>query len=358
MGMIYKRGKVYWIKYYRDGKPYYESTGTGNHADAKLQLKRREGEIAEGKRPSHYRRTRFDDLAADFLRDYKIAGKRVDRAELSVSHLRERFDGMRANKIDTPQVRKYIEMRQGQGAANASINRELAALKAMFNLAAKQTPPRVAQVPYIPMLEENNVRTGFFEKGDYLALRDALPDYLKGFVTFGYKTGWRVSEIRKLTWSQVDRDQWAVRIERGTTKNKRETRTIYLDEELKEIFQRQWKARKQTGKLIEYVFPNWSGTGKIGDFRGAWNTACLRAKIGKRIFHDFRRTAVRDMVRARIPERVAMMISGHSTRDVFERYNIVSDADLKEAAIKREAHYESQPVTKTVTILPIDHASH
>ncbi|NIT04102.1 site-specific integrase, partial [Candidatus Saccharibacteria bacterium] len=178
--MIYKRGKIYWIKYYRDGKPYYESTGTGNHADAKMELKRREGEIAEGKRPANYRRTRFDDLAEDFLRNYRIDGKRLDRAELSVSHLCEKFDGMRAAKIDTPKVRKYIEMRLEQGAANASINRELAALKAMFNLAAKQTPPKVGQVPYIPMLEENNVRRGFFEHGDYLALRDALPEYLRG----------------------------------------------------------------------------------------------------------------------------------------------------------------------------------
>ena len=75
---------------------------------------------------------------------------------------------------------------------NATINRELAALKRMLNLGAVQTPPRVDRLPFIPMLKENNTRKGFFEHGDYLALRDTLPEHLKGFVTFAYKTGWRV----------------------------------------------------------------------------------------------------------------------------------------------------------------------
>ena len=72
-----------------------------------------------------------------------------------------------------------------------------------INLAARQTPPNsIDRVPYIPMLRENNVRKGFFEHGDFLSLHEALPDYMKGFVTFAYKTGWRVSEIEGLTWAQ------------------------------------------------------------------------------------------------------------------------------------------------------------
>ena len=109
--------------------------------------------------------------------------------------------------------------------------------------------------------------------GDFLNLRAALPYHLKAFVTFAYKVGWRDTEIAGLTWSQVDRVQGIVRLEVGETKND-DGRTVYLDEELMELFSDLWEARKQNGKLIPYVFPNHEGDGPIRDFRGAWNTAC------------------------------------------------------------------------------------
>ena len=77
MGMIYKRGKVYWIKYYRNGKPYRETTRSNKEADAKRLLKKREGEIALGKLPGiYFERVRFDELAEDFLMDYRVNGKK------------------------------------------------------------------------------------------------------------------------------------------------------------------------------------------------------------------------------------------------------------------------------------------
>jgi len=223
----------------------------------------------------------------------------------------------------------------------------------MLNIGAKQTPPKVDKVPYIPMLKENNVRKGFFEHDDFLALRDALPYHLKGFATFGYKVGWRISEISTLTWSQIDLGEGIVRLEVGETKND-EARTVYLDDELKEIFRQQWELRKELGTVFPYVFLNQDGTDRIKRFDKAWRTACKKAGIGVRRFHDFRRTAVRNMVRAGVPERVAMMISGHKTRSVFDRYNIVSDADLRLAARKQAAYLETQTGTKLGTIHQLD----
>jgi len=343
MGTIYKRGNIYWIQYYRNGKPYRESTKSTKESDAKRKLKKREGEEIPG---IHFEKVWFDELAEDALRDYRInQRKSLDRLELSIDHLKGVFEGIKVINIDTPRIREYIEHRKEEGAANGTINRELAALKRMLKLGEGQTPPKVNRVPFIPMLRENNVRKGFFEHGDFVALRDALPEYLKGFVTFAYKTGWRVSEIKNLTWNQVDLEQKIVRIEGDQTKNA-EARTVYLDEELEAIFTGQRAGRKKNEKLLPYVFPNWDGKGRIQNFAKAWKKACKDANTGKRLFHDFRRTAVRNMVRAGIPERVAMMVSGHKTRSVFERYNIVSDADLKLAAQKQAEYLNAQTVTK------------
>jgi integrase len=356
MGTIYLRGKTWWIQYYKDGRPYRESSRSQKKTVAKRLLDKREGAIAEGKEPGvKFDRVKFDELKDDLLRDYRVNKKKsLDRAERSVEHLKEYFEGVRAPHINTAKVQEYIEKRINEGATSATINRELAALKRMFNLGAQCTPPKVDKVPYIPMLKENNVRKGFFEHGEFVALRDALPDYLKGFITFAYKTGWRVSEIRNLTWEQVNFKQGTVSLDAGTTKND-EARTVYLDNELLEVFREQWQRRKKAKTIQPYVFLNKSGTNKIRDFRGAWKQACKDAGIGPRLFHDFRRTAVRNMVRAGVPERVAMMISGHKTRSVFERYNIVDEADLKNAAQRQQEYLSSQTTTKTVTVADFGH---
>jgi len=355
MGMIYKRGNTWWIKYYRNGKCFRESSGTTKKMVAKKFLDRREGEIAQGKIPGiQFEKVIFNQLAENFLRDYRINKKKsLARAEKSVNRLKEVFEGIKVPEITTPRINAYIEDRINEGAANGTINRELSALKRMLNLGAKQTPPIVDRVPHIPMLKENNARKGFFEHDEFLAVREALPEYMKGFFTFAYKSGWRLSEIAGISWRQVDRNQGIVRLEVGEIKND-EGRTVYLDDELKDVFNCQWEARKHGHMMLPYVFPNRKGDDQIKRFDKAWKKACDVAEIGNRLFHDLRRTAVRNMVRSGIPERVAMMISGHKTRSVFERYNIVNDADLIDAAHKQETYLNSRTGTVLGTIHQID----
>jgi integrase len=343
MGTLYRRNKVYWIKYFRNGKPYYESSHSKKKAVAKKRLKEREGEIAKGQLPGIcFEKIRFDELAEDFLTDYRInTRKSLDKAKRSVKCLKRIFQGMRATEITTANVKSYIEKRMEQGFSNASINRELSALKRMFHLGARCTPPKVRQIPFIPMMNESNVRKGFFEHDQFQAIKNALPEELKPLATFAYHTGWRKGEILKLTWDKVDMKQGIVRLDPGETKND-EARTLYMDEELwKEM--RMLHSKRRIG--CPYVFHR-NGM-PVRDFRDSWDSACAQAKVEGKFFHDFRRTAIRNMVRAAVPERVAMKISGHKTRSVFDRYNIVSDEDLREAARRHQAYLNRQDALLT-----------
>ena len=218
-------------------------------------------------------------------------------------------------------------------------------LRRMFSLAVKAR--KLPEAPYIEMPKVNNARAGFLEHGQFSCLYDQLPAHVKLVAAMGYYGGMRLGEIRWLRWEQVDLLNREVRLNQGETKNG-EGRTIPLVNELVELLS-EHKARCPNSL---FMFPSPRRPDRpIGDFRKAWRRACIQVGLGNMerqedgrvkyrglIFHDLRRSAVRNLVRAGVPERVAMKISGHKTRSVFERYNIVSQRDLQEAAQKLD-HY-------------------
>jgi len=322
----------------RRGQVYQESSKSKKKTVANKLLQQRLGDISQGKMPGiYFDRTTFDELAKSFLLDYELnKRKSLERAQISVKHLEKSFKNMLAIEITTAKIKEYITDRLNSGMANGTINRELAALKRMLKLGAEETPPKVDRVPHIPMLKEAPPRKGFFEREDYLEILKKLPSEIRGIVTFGYCTGCRKSEILGLTWERVDLKERTVRFEAGDTKNS-EARTIYLDDELLKLLRLQNLRRK---KGCKYVFHR-EGK-KIRDFRGAWKKACKDGRVEGKLFHDLRRTGVRDMIRAGIPQVVAMKISGHLTPSVFDRYNVVNTDDLKDAATKLGAYRQEQ----------------
>ena len=345
MGGIYQRGNVWWIYFSEHGRQRHESSRSKVKRVAELLLKRREGKIATGGASGiMIDKVRWDDLYKDFL-DEQSRNKRKSewRAKISADHLKDFFEGYKVMDITTSKINDYIKRRFDEDKASpATINRELSALRKMFTLGKNHTPPKVGDVPKITMLEEHNIRKGFFEHQEFLNLRAKLPKHLYGPVTIGYYYGLRRAEICGLTWDNIDRKAGIIRLEAEDTKTD-EPRTIYLNNECRTIIQAQWEARKSLKKILPYVFPNESGKGSIVDFRKSWATACEAIGLKGKLFHDLRRTAVRNMIRAGVPQVVAMAISGHRTTSVFNRYNIVNDDDLKKASMAITAHLDAQP---------------
>jgi integrase len=105
-----------------------------------------------------------------------------------------------------------------------------------------------------------------------------------------------------------------------------------MDDDLREALHQAQARRKALGTAMPWVFLNHRGDGPVKQFRKVWSKACENAGIGNRLFHDFRRTAVRNMVRGGVPENIAMKISGHRTRSIFDRYDVTSEDDIREAA--------------------------
>jgi len=334
-GSVYKRGKTWWLKYYVDGKAIYESSGVTDRAEAGRILREKMGEVATGRHagPAAERVT-FDDLAEMVLNDYSVNGKKsLPDTEARIRlHLRPFFGGKKkAQKITSANVQAFVAHRKEQGASNAEVNRELAALKRMFNLAMQVES--LTRKPHFPRLEEDNARQGFFEPWQFEAILVRLPEHLRPPITWAYYTGWRMyGEILPLVWDRVDIEAGSVRLYRGTTKNK-DGRVIVLPQVLKNILEQQWQ--QHIGSYPECPFVFHDKGREMKSFYKAWRAACQAAGLSGKLGHDFRRTAVRNLVRAGVPERVAMMITGHRTRDVFDRYNIVSVGDLEEAAARK-----------------------
>jgi len=364
-GSIYlqKGSSIWWVKYYRNGKPYRESTHTADEGKAKDFLKQRLAQITTGNfLGPRAERIRVDELAEDFLRDYRINGRKslCDAEARWRLHLQPFFGNLRAIEMSSDLISKYVDTRQQQTAENATINRELACLKRMYRLAQQMTPPKVQRIPIFPKLREDNIRKGFLEDKACSGLLDACPElWFRVLVELGRTYGWRKGELLRMRVREVDLLARTLRLEPGTTKN-RDGREVTMTDPIYRLM-----SILLAGKHPDdFVLTRTDGT-PVRDFRKTWWTACIRAGVGKMvcykcslpveghkcepcnsdnlryeglIFHDLRRTAARNLRRAGVAEGVIQKIGGWRTRSVFERYAIVTQTDIAEAMSKLQSH--------------------
>ena len=346
------------MKYSRNGKTFRESTKTNNPDKAEKKLKKRLAEIITGTFIGpQTERVRVAELGADFLRDYRINGRKsLDDAQARWDgHLKPFFGTVRAVDVTSGLIARYVDARQQEGASNATVNRELAALKRMFRIGMLATPAKVLRLPAFPKLKENNIRQGFLEDSQYRKLVEGSELWFRTLVECGRTYGWRVSELTGMHVRQADLAQRTIRLEPGTTKNS-EGREVVMTEAVYTLL-----SACVIGKgADDFVFTRKDGSA-VRDFRTTWENACVRAGVGTivcarcsapkesgqrckdkkckakhskytgLIFHDLRRTAARNLRRAGIAEGVIMKIGGWKTRSVFERYAIVSRTDIVDA---------------------------
>jgi|SRR5579862_1460570 len=278
------------------------------------------------------RNVTFLSAVRDVLDDYRLNRRRslADVERHIRLHLLPFFGRRRMAAITTADVRRYVARRRGEGAKNATVNRELSVVKRAFSLAI--ATGTLASRPHIALLREDNVRRGFFALDEFEAVRRRLPADLGDFVSFLHTTGWRWrSEAARLRWTDVSFDAGEVRLEPGTTKTG-EGRVFPFTTELRALLERRRRITSQTG----LVFTRANGA-PVRSFNKAWATACRAAGVPGRVLHDFRRTAVRNLVRAGVPERVAMQMVGWKSRQMLDRYHIVNAADLFDAARRLDA---------------------
>jgi integrase len=325
MGRVFLRGRRWWIAYMAGGREIRESAHSEHKADARVLLRRRLGELADGRFVApELNRVSFAELAALIVRDYEVNRRRsTDALKRRLVYLRRAFGTIPAREISAARVREYINARLSEGAANATVNRELAALRRMMRLG--RAAGLVSNPPAITLLREDNARRGFVSLEQFRAIRARLPAYLQDPVTFLYWSAWRPAEMRTLEWRDVELEAGVIRLRPERSKNYA-GRVLPLIGELRAVIERALARRRPE---LPYVF-HYRGKA-LGRFAAAWRKAAAQAGMPDVLTYDLRRSAVRNLVRAGVSERVAMELSGHKTRRVFDRYNIVSEADLRHA---------------------------
>jgi integrase len=358
---LYKQpgSKFWWYAISHRGRLIRQSTGKTDIKKARDVLKAKRDELAAARggyttvSGPETRRVSVADRLNALVRDFELRGVRSlaqARAHLGFPPkpdgkprtILEAFGHERVVELTEDMIDAYIKQRVVAGARPATINRETQLLgQAIRPLLQKHRLP----VPPIRKLPEDNTREGFFTRAEIESLIRRLPSDLRDFTRWAYLTAWRKGEIASLRWSDVDVEGRTLRLSWRRSKNKK-ARTMTLAGELATIIERRSAARTtlvvKKGIEPDRVFFRDDGS-PVQDFKKAWASACKAAGVPGRLFHDLRRSGIRNMTRAGVSRKVATAISGHRTEAIFARYDIADEEDLKEAVIKTQAYVKTLP---------------
>ena len=350
---------VWWIRY-ADATGRIRREKAGTKSAAITLYRKRKTEVLQGRKlPETLRRAPvlFREIAQDAL-GYSRAHKRSFRDDYSrMARLLGWFKDRPAESITPGEIEKRLGE---QGWADGTVNRYRVLLSLTYRLGIRCGKVNTNPARLVPTRRESNVRKGFVDHEQYARLAQACRFlWLRTLLALGYTYGWRKGELLSLRARQVDLLERTIRLEPGTTKNL-EGRTVKLTGETYELV----KALVAGKDADDYLVAREDGA-RVKNFSKAWADLCVRVGLGRfacrqcgtlarpcsecskakrstsyryegLIFHDLRRSAVRNLERAGVPRSVAMGLTGHKTESVYRRYAIVSEADLTEAVQKLE----------------------
>jgi integrase len=327
-----KRGSIYrqpgcatfMIQYYRNGKRVREAVGSDDYRAAQQRLTQRLAQCDRGEAIDIARKSvTIAELWEGLQRHYRINGRKsAECLGRRWKHLEAFFANMQACHVTYDCLEGYVDQRLTEQAANATINRELSALKTAFRLGRKKQTVR--QIPDFPHLAENNARSGFLEDQEYAALTAHCSElWMRLFLEIGYSFAWRKSEVLNLRAGHVSLGARTIRLDAGATKNG-DGREVTMTQRIAALVE-----QAIAGKAKDDYLLTRDGGERVRDFRKAWKNLTAASGLEGLIVHDLRRSGARQLRRAGVPESVVMEIGGWKTDSMFRRYAIVSNADIK-----------------------------
>jgi integrase len=262
-------------------------------------------------------------------------------------HLIEHLGTEIAENLTERDIDKYREARllektvRGGPPTKCTLDHELELLKRMLNYAARSQLIRHNPIGHVQLLREPNTRDVVVTQAEFERLYEAAEAPLRPILLVAYETGMRKEEILGLRWERVNLKAKQFRLLAEDLKEKK-SRIVVLGDRLVKVLDE--LPRSTSG----HVFVNPKTNTRWQDIRRMWDRARKKSGIEKSFyFHDLRRSFITNARRRGIPESVVMMMSGHRTREVFDRYNIVDEGDLEAAVKVMEEKRDAELATTT-----------
>ena len=343
---MYKRGRIFWMRIRHNGQPIQRSLQTTDRKLAKAIEAKIRTEIVEG---SYFEKLvgckkTFKQLMVKFIEEHapKVSGNMQTSYTTSLKHLIPFFGETNLLSISPKMISRYKVLRNNEGAASASINRELSMMSKAFNIAVREWE-WIKENPVLSVAKdkENNDRDRWLSKDEETTILDKSPEWLRDLIVLSLNTGLRQEELLSLEWSRVS----LVRKTMLITKTKNDKpKTLPLNKIALDVINRRSKVKSIKN---DYVFFNRNGK-KINahNLRSAFNNVKRKAGIEDFRWHDLRHSFATRLAQAGVDIYKISKLLGHKDIKMTQRYAHHCPDSLRDGVEILETDYNLATISK------------